>query len=220
LELAVRGAYPLVVSGRLNADRGSANNNQPDRRTPGEVLDKMRLTLQGVHQLGQALRDFAARQPIRAVDDTGAIKLQGDGGDQLINDIYLRTEFHADGKAGARRPGETPMDRYHNGINALAEAMAALTSAFDELRQVVGDDGQPLVETRGVDHRSCAAWRDQLTQIDDELVLWSVTHRRANGVKADPRRIAEEDRVGDDGPAEIVEDWERAGGEDELEAAK
>ncbi len=32
LELAVRAAYPLIVSGRLNADRGTANNNQPDRR--------------------------------------------------------------------------------------------------------------------------------------------------------------------------------------------
>src|SRR5258708_6226073 len=56
LELAVRAAFPLVVSGRLNADRGSANNDQPDRRTPGEVLDAMRQTVQGIHQLGQALR--------------------------------------------------------------------------------------------------------------------------------------------------------------------
>ena len=158
--MAVRGAYPLVVSGRLNADRGSANNNQPDRRTPGEVLDKMRQSLLGVHQLGQAIRDFALGQPIRAVDETGAIKFQTDGSDRLVNDVYLRTEFHADGKAGTNRPGETPMDRYHNGINALAVAMAGLASAFDALRQVVGDDGQPLVETRGVDHRACGAWRN------------------------------------------------------------
>ena len=40
LELAVRAAYPLVVQGRLNADRGSANNEQPDRRTPGETLGR------------------------------------------------------------------------------------------------------------------------------------------------------------------------------------
>src|SRR5439155_18375658 len=83
LELAVRAAYPLVVSGRLNADRGSSNNDQPDRRTPGEVLDAMRQTVQGVYQLGQALRDFADGDPIRAVNDDGVVKSQGDAGDQM-----------------------------------------------------------------------------------------------------------------------------------------
>lgn len=47
LELAVRAAYPLVVSGRLAADRGTANNTQPDRRNPGEVIDAMRRTMAG-----------------------------------------------------------------------------------------------------------------------------------------------------------------------------
>ena len=60
LELAVRAAYPLVVSGRLNADRGSSRNDQPDRRTPGEVLDAMRRSLHGVRQLGQALTGLRA----------------------------------------------------------------------------------------------------------------------------------------------------------------
>ena len=63
LELAVRVSYPLVVSGRLNADRGSSGNQQPDRRTPGEVLDAMRRSLHGVRQLGQALKDFRQSRP-------------------------------------------------------------------------------------------------------------------------------------------------------------
>ena len=71
IELAVRASYPLVVSGRLNADRGSAGNQQPDRRTPGEVLDVMRRSPQGIHQLGQAVRDFTDEIPIRAVDESG-----------------------------------------------------------------------------------------------------------------------------------------------------
>jgi hypothetical protein len=56
LELAVPASYSLVVSGRLNADRGSAGNEQPDRRTPGEVLDAMRRSIHGIHQLGDLAR--------------------------------------------------------------------------------------------------------------------------------------------------------------------
>ena len=75
LELAVRASYPLVVSGRLNADRGSSGNEQPDRRTPGEVLDAMRRSLHGVRQLGKALDDFRQAEPLRAVDEAGSLSV-------------------------------------------------------------------------------------------------------------------------------------------------
>src|SRR5262249_46160576 len=100
LELAIRASYPLVVSGRLNADRGSSGNEQPDRRTPGEVLDAMRRSVQGVHQLGQALRDFAENNRIRAVEENGGVKRLTDGSDdQTVNDIYLQRELPPPGKA-------------------------------------------------------------------------------------------------------------------------
>ena len=40
-ELAARSAYPLIVGGALTADRGTRNSDQPDRRHPGEVIDRM-----------------------------------------------------------------------------------------------------------------------------------------------------------------------------------
>jgi hypothetical protein len=90
MELAVRASYPLVGSGRLNANRGSSGNDQPDRRTPGEVLDAMRRSLHGVRQLGQALHDFEQSQPLRAVNEDGQVKRTLDGSsDQLVSDIYL-----------------------------------------------------------------------------------------------------------------------------------
>lgn len=105
LELAVRGSYPLVVSGSLNADRGSLGNDQPDRRTPDEVLDGMRRSIQGVYQLRQARHDFAADRSIRAVDEGGQVKrLAGDSEDWLVNDIYMRTEFPRPGKAKPPAP--------------------------------------------------------------------------------------------------------------------
>lgn len=181
-ELAVRAAYALVVSGRLNADRGTANNEQPDRRTPGEVLDTMRQSPQGIHQLAQALVDFADGKSLRAVDVEGAVKLLNDGsGEQMINDIYLRSEFPPPGKARSHRPGDTPIDRYENALSNFAQATDALDAAFGTLRGVMGDDGRCLVDARGVDPRSCSAWREKLSSVDEELVIWSRTFKRTFG---------------------------------------
>jgi hypothetical protein len=218
VELAVRAAYPLVVSGRLSADRGSAGNAQPDRRHPGEVLDAMRPTIPGVHQLGQVLRDFADEQPLRAVDEDGRIKKrEGDGGDLTVNDVYLRSEFPAPGKVRAPRPGDTPEDRLHNRLNAFSASVEALERAFLEVGDVIGDDGRPLVASRGVDHRSCSAWREILRKIEDELLVWGRTFQRAYGTDA-PYFAAEEDADGRDSDEQDLnldagDDWDQPEGE-------
>ena len=220
LELAVRAAYPLVVSGRLNADRGSLGNAQPDRRTPGEVLDAMRRTVQGVYQLGRALRDFANEQPIRAVDEDGQLrKLDGGGGDLMVNDIYLRSEFPRPGKTRAPRPGDTPVDRYHNRVSLLSKALEDVEQAFAAIGDVTGDDGQPLVDSRGVDPRVCSAWREVISKIDEELVVWGRTFKRRFGSdsSAAPRENAADPHgevdtferldIGD-AEVELPDDWD------------
>lgn len=218
LELAVRAAFPLVVSGRLNADRGSNNNEQPDRRTPGEVLDAMRQTTQGVFQLAQALRDYATNQPIRAVDEDGQPKrLSDNSGDQVVSDIYLRGEFPPLGKARAQRPGDTPLDHYRNRLGDFSRAVERLKQAFSAVIDVIGDDGRPLVETYGVDRRDCNAWREDLSQIDEELVVWGRTFKRVHGLKSGPseRGFA----TNDDGFAEEVDVYSDANSEeDEVNA--
>lgn len=181
VELAVRASYALLVTGRLAADKGTSNNSQPDRRVPGEVLEAMRRTPQGIMQLGQVLLDFAEGKNLRAVDESGAIKPLTDGGDQMINDVYLRGEFPPAGKKRAPRPGDTPQDHYQNGVSALGVAMEELNKAFLELSTVLGDDGRPIVDSRGVDYRDCAAWRDSLAAIDEELIVWSRAFRKMHG---------------------------------------
>jgi hypothetical protein len=184
LELAVRAAYPLVVSGRLNADRGSANNVQPDRRTPGEVLDAMRRSVQGIHQLGQALTDFANGVPIRAVDEDGEVRRLSNGsGDQPVNDIYLRNEYPPPGKTKAASPGDTPTDRFNNALGVFETALEALDQAFTSLAKVTGDDGQPLVETRGVEPRLTDSWRSRINHIEEDMIVWTSTYRRVHGTK-------------------------------------
>jgi hypothetical protein len=182
LELAVRSAYPLVVSGGLNADRGSLNNDQPDRRTPAEVLDAMRQSIQGVRQLAQSLRDYLADETIRAVDENGMVKKRPDGsGDVQVNDIYLRQEFPPAGKARARRPGTTPAEVLENRLADFANAIDALATAYEGIAKVTGDDGSVLVDSQGVDARSCNSWRQLLASISDDLVVWGRTFSRSVG---------------------------------------
>lgn len=184
LELAVRASYPLVVSGSLNADRGSAGNEQPDRRTPGEVLDAMRRSVHGVYQLGRTLDDFAANNRIRAVDEEGRVKRLADGSDdQTVNDIYLRREFPPPGKAKAASPGDTPIDLYNRALNKFGNTLQALDEAFNALSKVSGDNGHPLVEVRGVEPRLTDSWRNLLRHIDEEMVVWARTFRRTFGTK-------------------------------------
>lgn len=184
LELAVRASYPLVVSGSLNADRGSAGNEQPDRRTPGEVLDAMRRSVQGVYQLGQTLLDFAENSRIRAVDEDGRVKrLTDNSADQTVNDIYLRREFPPPGKAKAASPGDTPIDHYNHALSKFGDALQTLDEAFHALSKVAGDNGQPMVEERGVEPRLTNSWRDLLGHVDEEMVVWARTFRRTFGTK-------------------------------------
>ncbi|MCO5961083.1 hypothetical protein [Sinorhizobium meliloti] len=214
LELAVRASYPLVVSGRLNADRGSSGNDQPDRRTPGEILDTMRRSIHGIHQLGRALLDFETNTPLRAVDESGEIKrLSDDSSEQTVSDVYLRNEFPPPGKAKAARPGDTPTDRYHNALAALSRAFEGVDQAFTDLTKVLGDDSQPMVDARGVEPRLTDNWRALLGRVDEEMVVWARTFRKAYGTKTstliDP---AEDEAVEDSDPYAdasdgVDEDW-------------
>lgn len=208
MELAVRASYPLVVSGRLNADRGTSGNEQPDRRTPGEILDTMRRLPQGVYQLGQALLDYEEGTPLRAVDDEGKIKrLNDDSADQTVSDIYLRNEFPLPGKMKAKRPGDTPIDRYHNALGAFGAALLDVEQAFGELTAVIGDDGQPVVDVQGVEPRHTENWRKLLSRVDEEMVVWGRTFRKAYGTKAPTPTLMNEE-LDEDGDADPYADVE------------
>ena len=87
--------------------------------------------------------------------------------------------------------------------------MSAVQEAFQALGGVAGDDGSPLVDSKGVDQRACAAWRDIMAAVQEEIVVWSRTHKRVHGTPAAMRP----DRV----PAPEVDDdvdltaaWDRA----------
>jgi hypothetical protein len=220
LELAVRSAFPLIVDGRLSGDLGTVNSAQPDRRTPGEVLDAMRQTPQGVRQLGQALYDHAAGRPIRAVAEDGTLAIDEDGKEQIVNDTLLRGEFPSPGKSKAPRPGDTPTDRYLNAVGVLAAALDRVAAAFDSLGKVLGDDGRLMVDVKGVDSRNCVAWRELLGRIDEELIVWSRAYRRVNGVDAVRHGLEPEPPLTDDDNAANNNNFDAEESREASEAAE
>jgi hypothetical protein len=173
----------------------------------------MRQTPQGVQQLGQALRDQAAGKTIRVVNEFGQVVLDEDGNGRVVNDTYLRGEFPPPGKSKSHRPGDTPADQLHNATAALAAAMDAAAGAFELLTKVLGDDGRPLVDVKGIDARDCKAWRDQIGRMDEEFVVWSRTFRRVHRV--DQARPEPSESDGENGVAEEFDEES-----EELKAAE
>jgi hypothetical protein len=213
LELAVRSAYPLIVKGQLAADRGSANNDQPDRRTPGELLDAMRRSIGGVHQLGQALRDFEANQPVRAVDEHGQVRRLSDGaGDQSVTDVYLRDEFPPKGKVRAKRGGLTPAEILRERLADLSNALEQVDVAHGAVIAVRGADGRSVAEADGVDPQLCAAWRETLNRINDDLIVWGRKFQQRYGIAA--QQVQAENGLDDS-----LEDQDQSDDADEYESS-
>lgn len=197
LELAVRATYPLVVTGGLTDDRGTANNNQPDRRVLGEVIEGMRKSARGAFQLAQVLRDFAADRLIRAVDESGAVEMRPDGnGEQIISDVYLRLLFPPAGKVKATSSGTTPGEQLKARLAELSDAMDQLEDAFKRVGEIQGYDSTSLVDSTGVDPAFCETRRKSLREIGDELGFWERIYRKRHG--SIPAPVQEDDMDDDD----------------------
>ena len=209
MELAVRAAYPLLVGDALFADRGTQGNDQPDRRSPAEVLDTMRRTPAGVYQLRQVLRDHAAGEPFRATTDDGDLREDEDGEPVPVTDYYLRSEFPQPGKARAKRAGDTPQDRLENGLGDLTEAMTALRAAWQAAKAVRADGGEePLVDEVGVEPARCGPWEDLLREVQADLAYWTRRFARRNAPAAAPAPAWADDAEADPNDPDAGVDWD------------
>ena len=182
LELTARGAYPLVVARQLFPDRGTKDNVQVDRRQPGKVIERMRTSAWGVHQLGQALKDHAAGNHVRAVASTGeVIVLENGDGDQLVTDNWLRQTFPPPGRPVAPAAPDTAHERYMDALAKVGDVMNAVDRAVRRLVAVEGVDGRPLIQTEGVDPADADAWMEDLMKLIQSIPVWRATHVARHG---------------------------------------
>jgi hypothetical protein len=213
-ELAARSAYPLVVAGALTADRGTANNNQPDRRHPGEVIDRMRTTVRGVYQLRQALVDFAGDRRIRLVNEAGEATLNDAGREIIATDTALRTIFPRAGEGPAHVPTPTtPAELLGNALNVLGNAIQAVEDAVKKVEVVQSDDGTPAIDSLGADKGDCDIWRAVMLDTLEKLPLWKQKGLQRHGPGHEVRDLDDDldpDGLNDD---DLLEDEEDFGAE-------
>ena len=212
LELAARAAYPLVVNRQLFPDRGTSNNKQVDRRQPGTVIERMRSSDWGIHQLGQALTDHAAGQPIRAVSSTGALMPSEEGqGVQVVTDNWLRTTFPPPGRPVAPLAPDTAHERYLEALSKLGEAMDEVDRSVQRLLAVKGLDGRSLTETEGVSPQDADAWMEDLMKLFQLIPVWRNTHVSRSGAESMPN--SEDSDIEETTAADVPHD----GAEDESQ---
>lgn len=216
LELAARAAYPLIVSRQLFSDRGTKDNDQPDRRNPGLVIDRMRTNTWGVRQLGQALEDHAAGRRIRAVvEDGSTVPLEDGSGEQAVTDNWLRRTFPLPGRPIAPAAPETAHERLLEAVSRFGRTMEELMAARGRLVTIDGLDGRPLIETEGVDPAHIDAWWQDLTELFQQLPVWKATHLAKHGPSSHEAAVWDgADGAGDEGEEAqeegplVEEDWE------------
>jgi len=184
-ELAARSAYPLIVDGRLTGDRGTQNNDQPDRRKPGEVIDRMRTMLHGVLQLRQALVDFETGHRIRMVDETGNVLRNAEGHFVIAKDADLRRTYHPAGNGPSPVPAPTtPAELLGNALAELGRSIRAVEDAVKEVESVKSDDGLPAIESLGADRADCDVWRNILLEVLEKLPIWKQRSAQRHGPTA------------------------------------
>jgi hypothetical protein len=182
LELAARAAFPLVVTRQLFPDRGTKDNIQVDRRQPGTVIERMRTSPWGVHQLGQALQDHAEGRQIRAVTPTGElVAIENGDGDQLVTDNWLRQTFPPPGRPVAPAAPDTAHEQYLEALAKMGDAMDSVDGAVRRLVGVEGVDGRPLIETEGVEPSHADAWMEDLVKLMQRIPVWRATHVARHG---------------------------------------
>ena len=195
-ELAARSAYPLIVGGALTADRGTRNSDQPDRRHPGEVIDRMRTNARGVYQLRQALVDFSGERRIRLVDELGQVVRNPEGREVIATDSTLRNIFPRAGEGPTPNPAPvTPAEILGNALSVLGSAIQAVEGAVKQVEAVQSDDGTPAIDSLGADRGDCEAWRTVLIDTLEKLPIWKQRgiQRHGHGIQDLDDGLDEED---------------------------
>jgi hypothetical protein len=206
-ELAARSAYPLIVAGALTADRGSTNSDQPDRRNPGEVIDRMRMTARGVRQLRQALVDFADGRKVRFIDEDLSTATNAAGAAILASDAMLRHTYPraGEGPAPVLTP-KTPSELLGNALKELATAVQAVETAVTKVEAVRSDDGTPAIDSLGADRADCDAWRNILYDTLERLPIWKQKGIQRHGTENEAEPDDVEDEFDDDHIDDDIDD--------------
>ena len=216
-ELAVRAAFPLLVTGTLSGDRGTRGNDQPDRRPPGEVVNAMRKDPAGVLQLRRALTDYAQGAGRVRLTDAAGEPVAGENGTPVYaDDVRLRYEYPAPGRPRAKLSDDTAENRLENALRDLGEAFGRVRAGYETALEVRTPAGAALVEEEGVEPRRCGEWKELIAALQEDLTVWGRLYRRRQGLPgraASVAAVAEDREEADDDGEDSAGDWDDPAGD-------
>lgn len=184
-ELATRAAYPLILQRGLKGDLGATGKDeQPDRRKPSEVIERMRTGKRGVLQLRQVLNDYAADRRLQAVDEHGDPLHTPQHTPVLVSDAELRRTYAPPGAPFPTAAPQTTAEVLRNALAELGQAVHGLEEAVTNVEAVQSEDGTPAINTFGADQADCKTWTQVLFSVLQQLPVWGQRHASRNGAPA------------------------------------
>jgi hypothetical protein len=182
LELAALAIWGLVTSGHLS--RGSAKSREGgDPRDPEQILSALMGSERGIRVLHRVAADDLAGIPPRQIDDAFAPVPTADGHWAPLAESWLRDNVvprpdaqPAPSPAQDEAATMTPLKRLDQRLEAVDGHVARLPTLLDELREIVEEDGTPVIDQEGIDDGRAQRW----TQIFVDSITTVGNHQTAH----------------------------------------
>ncbi len=176
-ELAVRGAFWLTRFSALQ------RSSRTDQRFADQLLEDLMRTVQGVHQLYQAVVDGRDGEPLRRVRVSGEIMTSESGEALLVEDRRLRETFPAgvepevapEGPDVPPQPHEVLLVRLYS----IRDDVLSVQNKVEALEEVEDDDGNALAPAVGFSQDQVELTVEALDKVRTRMVqlgaIWQVT---------------------------------------------
>ncbi|HEU4738543.1 MAG TPA: hypothetical protein VFS54_05605 [Solirubrobacterales bacterium] len=198
-ELGALGGFWLVVHRVLREARFFKEENFTDGRVPSTILSALMDSEWGLQVLAQALKDGReGEEEILRVDVEGNRIPNAQGGFLQADHAWLRGAVvppemkdpeDEEQSSSPPPPEKVLLDRR----KALEGAVAAVEQRHEELRQVLGGDGDPLVDKRGLPTAAAEDLRERLDAVERALVVYGALWAARTDATDDPAEKDEDE---------------------------
>ena len=180
-ELGALGGFWLVARRILREARWFKEEQFKDGRAPNSVLSSLMGSEWGLRVLARALSDGREGDTVWQVDADGNRIPSVEGGFLEADHAWLRgtvvpPEREEDAEVELPEdPPPLPEQILLERRKALEGAVAAVEQRHQELLDVSGGDGQPLVESRGLPSAAAEELRERLDRVGRSLIIYGDT---------------------------------------------
>jgi hypothetical protein len=178
-ELATLASYHLV-GGRTQLLTRSEFGGRGSNTEPQQIMKQLAKTDTGLRQLCQIVLDGRADRDPQVLPDGATPTDRRFPQAEILTPDRLRTLAKLSDEQGITH--DSPEDLFAAAIDTFQKRLDDLLIAAQEVGEVIGHDGVPLVDTLGFENPNV---RNTLTDITDLVSEWRGARRRATRMRAD-----------------------------------